>query len=485
MYWIRWSVEGDLTCASDPQLLAIPADRPQLEGHSRGVKIELARIEFTRNKSHSATPLFVHVMESYNNGSLHDILYSFEDVLALTDASIEARSAIAIPPSKDRRIKSSRVVDEEDELIDFVVPDDLMHGRLATKFSPPFTPYVQRTPKTRDWSDIINLQTGSIGEIGAEAAISNLYHATETAIGQTNVQTLSEILPEIRISDIEEATSALSALEHEHEMGMNDGNGPQSVAWRATMPTDGTLPQRYERAKSRYMKPLSAQVLDRFKVHTERLCRTVAFEEYTSLLTGRPFSERDIEQLPALDTLHVTSSPLPPSSPPSATPAEAVDPTMAALRQYTSFSESPATARSSTSIKNILAHIPSVGLLDPESYSYNAVEDRLKLERTQQELDDLDERERRKVERAALRKQKKESQQAKKRDAVTQQNTLVPGLVLTSPARDTREVQSSQLAPLTLASSQIGFTMTQPERGTHGERRKVVRKEGKPRVKGF
>jgi hypothetical protein len=455
------------------------------------VKFEITRIDASKHKIRSNTRLFVQLIEEYAYGTLCNSLYRFEDGPDLGDAVLDAPAALVIPPFKERRIKSSRVVNDEDDLIDFVVPDFSVQSSGPMRMRFPTAESVQQTPRSRDWSDIINLQIGAAVEATAIEAIDGLsksetliVEGENTADEQVNVQTLVEVLPEVRIPDIEEVASALSGFEGAHDPASSHIDGRRRPVWARRVPRHDTILETYERATSRYVKQIPADVPDRFKVQTERLCRTVAFEACTSMLINSNTREQeDSAHLPALDTLHLRSSPL--SSPTAATPAPHVDPALAVLRHYTTVPESAATDLSSITVKNILAHLPDKGLHAPESYSHDAIEDSLKRERTQQELEDLDERARRKFERAELRKQKKASQQAKIRNAVTQQNVLVPGLVLTSPQRDPREVQSSQLAPIAVASSQPGFSMTQPERGAHGERRKVVRKEGRARVKGF
>lgn len=455
-----------------------------IDAHSR-LRFEAVRADVqVASGRRSSSMLLVQLVAMGSDRRLYGAIYELGSALAMKDVPLEAGLSLRMSRTGDRRVQSARVVEEEDELLDFVVPDEVSRAQdLAEQALVPFFRASRALPKTRDWADLVALDVVGRTETTIDDALGQLStqeHGSNRDV--PNVQTLAEVLPEVRIPDIEDATAAISAWQHTHQPAYEDDDVPKA-SWTNTLSTTGSLLSTYQCVTAQYVTQLSAEVPDRARVQTERLCRNVALDQYASFLTQqRPRQRQDVDSLPSMESLDIRSSP--PSSPPPTTPNAGSSPALAALQRYTSISEHYESSLQTTTTKNILAHLPTDGLNDPSEYSYTEVEAQLRRERTQQEHDDLDARARRKAERAATRREKKKAQQEKLRKTVTQQSTMVPGLTLTSPQRDPRAVQSSQLGPVVLGSSQPGLAMTQPERGAHGERRKVGKKEGK-RVKGF
>jgi hypothetical protein len=166
------------------------------------------------------------------------------------------------------------------------------------------------------------------------------------------------------------------------------------------------------------------------------------------------------------------------------------------LDHYASFQPRPSQvpATSAPGIQDVLSHIPEM-LEDPEAYSYDDVNRRLRAERDEAATDALDAREKRKVKRLAAKRQKGLDRLAKLSQEANLQRSLLPNIVSRNqvgrlPGRD---VQSSQVAP-TSSQSQAqsqripGITMTQPERGEFGARPVKKKASGRGKVvrqKGF
>jgi hypothetical protein len=392
---------------------------------------------------------------------------------------------LVITASKNRRIKSSRIVEDDDDLLGFVAPDD-RSPPTASAARTSLTVSMQSQQRTRDWSDIVNLSISGQPEVLIDDAIGQLARTRGEKSPHLPLKVLADMLPESRIPDIEEASSLLSTFKQEAQT-TDDRNGGLQHAWKILLLGTESLLENYNNIAAKYVRHLSAELPERVRVQTERLCRNAALDQDTSLFVEIGVGDHPTQtlQIPSKEAPSMPSSPPSSPAPTAAIARELSEPALAVLKRYTTISDSAVENFKSTSTSNILAHLPGHEILDPEGYSYTDVEDRLSKTRTQQELDDLDERARRRADRAVLREEKRKLRQANVRDTVTQQSIAVPGLVVSSPQTDPREVQSSQLAPIAASSSQPGVPMTQPERGAHGERRRVKKKEGKHRIKGF
>jgi hypothetical protein len=477
---LYWTTGGELNYASDPRPLVTSSGEPESDQAATSLSIELVKLERNSEQRLPPSRLFIQAVMTYLDGTISSTIYVIEEVFEKSLASLRSPAALHVPTGKEKHVKSSRFVEDEDDLLGFVVPDEPVLARVTTTAGSLGTGKTLAKLQTRDWSDIINLTDSTADKSTLAEALTQLKMKQEKMpLEAGTIRVLAEALDPIHISDVEEAADVLK--EFERAQSQASDSQAARVYWQGIMALRRPLLEHYENAMTWYVQPVSVEVPERIKVQTERLCRSVAFDTYSSVIAQKQTNAVDHnDEMPPMDLLKVWSSP--PASPPVVPRATESNSALAVLMQYTTFTE-PSIASSSTTFKSLLAHLPNK-LTDPATYSYTAVEETLRQERTQQELDELDDRARRKFERSELRKQRKETQQARLRDAVTQQSTFVPGLVF-SPQRDPRDVQSSQLAPLAIGSSQPGLSMTQPERGTHGERRKVAKREGKARVKGF
>lgn len=442
-------------------------------------RVEALQVNGTLTRTdQSPARIFAKFLAALPDGSLYDATYSYTSAPVSASDQIHVGHIMRLPQPKEWHFKSAKVVSEEDDLLDFVVADhDLVSWRPGEEKESPLPRMGQQSARTRNWADLLHLEVNVKESVILEDALHRLDSASSgLSHGQNHLQTLSDLLPEIHITDVEETATTMSVWQTALQRKANP-----SIIARYPVTFDaatGTFAYMYENVSNDHVKAMSNELPERTRVQTERLSRNVAFDKYMSSLTRRtPQGDVDYEDLPEMESL-LLSSPQP-----MASEEDSASP-FAVLQRYTSIPRPPAVGIASRTASSILAHLPDSNLTDPDNYSYEEVEERLKGQRTQEELDNLDARARRRAERTVAREEARMARQQRLRNEATQQSTVVPSLVVSSPQRDPRQVQSSQLEAPGVGSSQPGLTMTQPERGAHGERRQAVKKGGK-RMKGF
>ncbi|ETN36436.1 uncharacterized protein HMPREF1541_08714 [Cyphellophora europaea CBS 101466] len=499
IYWLHWADTENLSCAMDPQHFTLP--RRLLEPGDSGSTHKFEIVCIDNKQGGTIGPYaqgYLKLVALLEEGGFLEATYRVPQLQASCASALDISSGLGLTLGQQSRVKSSRVVENEEELLDFIVPDDSVPtpGLLQPNTRPRPDSSTKKAQRTRDWAEILDSDSTRHRTLSLEDALGQLNSVEhDENSSSSNLQTLAELLSGVHISDVEEASIA---IEDWQQAVHADDKTPQAPVYNRMSLPRGTRSflSTYQKLTRSYLNPMANDLPDRAKVQTERLLRTVAFDQYMSAVVKQP-TEADQVPETSLTAREIEMTSSPPGTPPSQPPNEPSEDPLSVLKRYTTITKPPpSTAFTIKTVTSILAHLPTAHPTNPATYSYEQVEARLTQRENQDALASLDERERRRAERAAARQQRKLAQQQKLREAATQQSSLVPGLVvMSSPgaARDRREVQSSQLAPLmgAGASSQpSGVVMTQPERGVHGERRKEkgsgkAAKRGTKRMKGF
>lgn len=471
---IRENVVASIT---DPQVLQLPHN---LHG-TANLAFQLVKTKtdaHTRHAGHARSMIKMIAIE--RDGAIVDALYEISAPRSRSpDDALEG--TLLIPRRGDQRIKSSIIVDDEDDLLDFVVPDDL---EVIVPAWPRRNLYHERpgAGPHRNWKDIL----ASDSKNGMLDALDSFKDLEITAAGfaadQETLHVVGDLLKDVYIPDIEELSEVVDQWRNQ--------SAESGILSSFALDTDQDLLQVYHDIAQKWVEPLSRDLPDRARVQTERLSRNVALDQLAANMFLRKSLPTDPIASPTQDTFA--------SSPPSGVaevpsqmtgtedlpPGIGVEEALKLLSRYTTVGKAPSAITNTRTATDIMAHLPE-DLTGPATYCFTEIEARLKEQHSQDALLNLSETERRKVARATARKEKRMALQQRKRDEATQQSSYVPGIAMSSQQNDPRQIQSSQLVPEVGSSSQGDLMpMTQPERGAHGERRKVGKKGGK-RLKGF
>jgi hypothetical protein len=383
-------------------------------------------------------------------------------------------TALYLGQDEDWHFASSRRIDYGEDLIDQLIPDDadLESGLYQHSFQRVLPESHERAAK--DWKDVLPDTIGAAGTKAAEDAIQGVEDFATDINRKHGVRYVAaDFMSDVHIADLQGLSEHLDAWV---QPSANSGQpAPTASPHRFRGPPSNSLVDQHAELLNEFVDPLSRDVPDRVRVQSERIARQVALDGWASaVVLGAPAPQAE-------DTDMAGTKQESPSPEEEADGMPELDNDIyTALRGYTDFSIPESTSTSQATASRIMAHLP-VGFIDPASYSYNDIEADLREHQTQEELASLPENERRKVERAQIRKEQRLAQLQRQREAIKSQDSSVPGLNVLDP----REVQSSQLVPGISGSSQtVPMPMTQPERGPHGERNALKSKVGK-RKKGF
>ncbi len=337
------------------------------------------------------------------------------------------------------------------------------------------------------------------------------YESLQLRHGTPGVQLMSDLVDQPHLVDVEQDSEA--ADDWLRSIAGRDDISVEAIGFNADTLSSNSPPTSlldlYEYLCLLYVGPLGPRLPDRSRVNREKLVREVVADAFLGNLILRPGSRAVVdiadagEAQPELATEMRSSPPQPQSEdesqpassssrpPSSQNPLVEEEELVRRLRAYATFRQPVLPLFAS---HNVLAHIPDSIEEDPRDYSYQSVNQKLKLAQEETAAMSLDPRERRKAERQAARLQRKLEQKAKLSQEVMRQRAMLPSVSIstTSLGRGMmnlpgREVQSSQAVAIQASSqgpsqSQAGIpmlNMTQPERGVYGTRSLKLKGKGK------
>ena len=444
-----------------------------------------------------------------SQGDMIQALYRHgpEGIPATTEEPSEQCHRLPLEPTSQTYL-SSKFVDE-DELDHFIIEDQIgtqdaeiayAGSKLALHGDVQILPH--RTASLQ-WDNILDdktLQSDGKNRPSASESLDSLYSRGPRALDHSFlISTLSHLLGAPRILDLEAATQSLdewlSSIQVTDQISIQPINSHSKSLLYKIQGT--TLLAIYNSFLLAYIDSLLWQVTNRIRVNREKIVRQVTADAlFSGIALRRKASVSETGKILQTSPEQVVSSdpPLYSSQPLMGTsPSLAQELIVGRLRNYAKFKREspPMLSKNSISISNILEHLPNTINSDPQTYSYEAANQRIQNAQDEEGELSLDARERRKVIRQSTKRQKALEKQAKYTRAV-QSERLVPPSVSSrrlAPALPGREVQSSQ--PGVPESSQGQgqsqsqgapmLNMSQPERGVHGTR-PLSRKKGKDRM---
>jgi hypothetical protein len=406
----------------------------------------------------------------------------------------------AIPLPVLRHFKKSRwskkYVDVED-LDDFVAEGD-PKLRSFEKLSahPPVgsSSDINQSKNTRsttiDWEDIYSVAAGRDNDVAedktpieiAEALESLQVGVTEGAEPSTMIRTLGEMIGRpILMSDFESGSRSLERFSGElsriRDLQVRLAHLPRLNA----LAESRSVEDLFHRLSERWVATLPLSTDNRIRLSRDRLARSVAaditlssmtigprMEEPSAMDTAEPQKRKEERMDTGVDEL--------PSSPPiiasTAAPVRTDEPVCARLRRYGRLTKPIIPLSTSTTLAEMLAHLPTDINVDPSSYSWRETEARLATLHADEGAEKLHPRQE-----AARHKKAKKLAAAQKRKLEAQRQIsqaaeldfAPPTITMTSQFPTMRQVQSSQERPLE-EEDVTPAVMTQPVTGTFGSR---------------
>ena len=377
-----------------------------------------------------------------------------------------------------RQVKTTRYVDDGDELDDFIVrgsgKEDLLptsvNGRLnANEAVAPS----RMTAKVKNWEEILQAETEQVSERELLRYLAQHHSIAESNGNSYPGKTVAETLPHLRVDDVDETSEAVSnwlLTQDSDEMQIGDEARKTLLLKANTSLKPTSLSDKHSELVDQYVGTLSSDIWDRTRVETERQLRQIGFQ---AVLAGYVLQRKSSK---AVDLTRETSGK--DNAPESAayTLPKANDPpgdeahsgsALSRLSKYTTVKNTAAPTPNAQTVFEVLGHLPTDINTDPLTYSYNETEFDLAMARNGTDTIP-DSRAKRRAGKLARRDKKKVDMDGRVRDDAA------------------RNAMSSQV-PMP-GSSQIsqeaGVTMTQPLPVLHGQRERL-RKRGGKRKAGF
>jgi hypothetical protein len=342
---------------------------------------------------------------------------------------------------------------------------------------------------TIDWEDIYSVAVGRDNDVAEDKTPIELAEALETlqvgltegAETSTMLRTLGEIIGRpVLMSDFESGSRSLERfcgeLSKIRDLQVRLAHLPRLNALAGSM----SVEDLFHRLSERWIATLPLSTDNRIRLSRDRLARSVAADiilaimtigprmEEPSTDTAEPQKRKEESMDPGVDE--------PPSSPPiiasTAAPVPTDDPACARLRRYGALTKPIILLSTSTTLADMLAHLPTDINVDPSSYSWRETEARLATSHADEGAEKLHPQQE-----AARHKKAKKLAAAQKRRLEAQRQIsqaaeldfAPPTITMTSQFTTMRQVQSSQERPPE-EEDVMPAVMTQPVTGTFGSR---------------
>jgi hypothetical protein len=352
----------------DPRVFRLFPDTGTRSSPVSSIAFKFIRGPTSKNGDKEASLLVKMVMRNFA-GELSEATFTYNSSIQPT---LEQDDGFVIPrpSSHGRHALSSAIVDEEDDLDDFLVADDSEYpGPGALQMD-----YISRKTErpTKDLSWMFENPARTLLDL--ETSLTTAEEALQGNHDSSYARTIREILPAFKVEDVDEATSSLEAWSNRLAGPANAKDVSLSKIRRNVK----GIADCYGFLEQGFVEAISEKAADRIRVNTERLSRQVAVDQALSEISVlRP-------QAPSAQLLDEDMEPVRDGNIGKGSP----DSAFAGLKKYTSFSPPTTEQRTVTGVSEILAHLPAGIGADPEQYSYGDVE--LDLARTKLQAQELD-----------------------------------------------------------------------------------------------
>jgi hypothetical protein len=405
----------------------------------------------------------------------------------------------AIPLPVLRPFKKSRwskkYVDVED-LDDFVTEGDPKLWSLEKSSAHPrvgSSSGINQSRNTRsttiDWEDIYSVAAGRDNDVAEDKTPIELAEALETIqVGVTEgagpltmLRTLGEMIGRpILMSDFESGSRSLERfcgeLSRIRDLQVRLAYLPRLNA----LAESRSVEDLFHRLSERWVATLPLSTDNKIRLSKNRLARSVAADiflatmtigprmEEPSMDTAEPQKRKEKSMDPSVDELP-SSSPIIAST---AAPVPTDDQACARLRSYGALTKPIIPLSASTTLADMLAHLPTDINVDPSSYSWRETEARLATSHADEGAEKLHPRQeavRHKKAKKVAAAQKRRLEAQRQISQAAELNFAPPTITMTSQFPTMRQVQSSQERPPE-EEDVMPAVMTQPVTGTFGSR---------------
>jgi RNA polymerase I-specific transcription-initiation factor len=420
-----------------------------------------------------------------DDGSLLEAVYEY---VSRGESGANAESC---SPGKDalpgtrRFVRSSKYVDEDDDMDDFVVSDtsEEITG-LAPWQRPRKEQHFRRAEippgRVKHWTDVLTNTSVDAADVDFMSQMDEKgqLKIMEETENYSRSRTLADYMRGVVVDDIEEASEAAAAWLQQDRKEAGEGGDFEHIILPNPIHASGrrTMLERYMELIESYVGAIPDDTPDRIRVNIERTSRQVALEAFLAGFVWRG-RDKDNDSLPAgLPTGdmkpgdEINLGKVAPT--PGATDTHTQDNALSHLSKYTTIQKFTPAASKTSAISEILEHLPTDISSDPSEYSFKDTE--LSLTIAKNEVDaSLDPHMKHRAEKPAREERKNLERTRRLREEMA---------LRTLPDR----VMSSQLPQPDSTQSQYvqGLPMTQPERGVHGGR-DGMKKKGPRRQAGF
>lgn len=443
-----------------------------------------------------------------------ELLYRCTDNIASTAFRRPFSTAIPLPITRTLQRKSGRYA-ESGGLGDFVVAEKTTLWLDRNEPSKPSQPLFkdpreefENTPHTSDSTDWQYLY---VALVDTNVAPPDEARSTEVAVAieglnaklqnheirPNRIQTLREMLDvKITYTEFEAANRAFTSLTTDFPSNKDQQSHISQLEVPEVHFNSYTASDTHDQLNANWIVPLPHGTDNRTRLMKDRLIRSVAADLALSSITIGPLPNVMVAATrirpPSIEHLGLGDlSPSPTGAVNSLNIAPEEDPACSRLRRFGPLAKPILAKSASRVLTDMLAHLPTAMDADPSDYSWRVTEARLASENSAEGAEKLDRKAQRRAERSAALQRKQLKSQKQVSQAVEQ--SLAPPAIWSSHRPAVREVQSSQIGPVSREEPEIStgvqVSMTQPARGTFGSRTATIgQRQGmkkKSRKEGF
>ena len=418
-------------------------------------------------------PSFIKMVALLDDGTLFETLYPYNHPNGFELDPAE-HLVLRIPEVAKDRYKSSRSVDDDADMYDFLVPDaDNDSRQLVVSTQRTRQPLTvdghTATSLSENWSSLLDRGTSHRND--ATVLGDYVPYIIELVQSTTSACLLHALLPQAQADDVDATSRALSRVNATLSTRLThiDRRGPTSLLDHHTV------------LFQKHVTPLSEEVSDHGRVILERIVRSAAADKMlaSQVVSGDSrstavFSDRELDTEARAEAS--AESPIPRVS--------RLESLLAPIRRYTQVETLAPSNMESQAVSAMLTHLPENISADPDDYSYQNAELSHALSRKELASQNMDEQSKQRAEKRAEVQRRRLEKQKRERERIELEKALLPNVLM-----------SSEL-PVRTTSSQPGFSsqstvipdvMTQSDRGPFGgrQRGKDRTKPTRPRKAGF
>ena len=433
--------------------------------------------EHTAGNLSSGPGTLITLLARMNDGIIFEAVYDYTKPHGIGKLHPELGICLPIRPKmQNQRIASSKYVDDDDDMDNFLVEDSCERvgygdSRQNLERGEGKSARAVRH-KPRAWVDVLPGQAVDDTDADFNKVLDTLGSALSNKVSDPG-RLLVEKIPTARVNDVERASEALAHWTNDTSINEPRTDEARLFSVFTFTSSPRLLLEQYNDLIDKYVASLPADTPDRLRVNIERLSRAAALETFLASYILQQNRHTEAEMLRESTTAKNFNDEVKVSG--EATEPMPVDKSpLSHLSKYTIISKGTPQVLNMKATTDVLGHLPMDINTDPSDYSYRDAELQLAMARNRLDTD-LDPEAKRHAEKLARYEKKKLERERRQAEDMALQQAMKPNQVMSS--------QLPQAGSSQLGRSQV-MNSTQPERGTYGARQRLL-KAGKKRLAGF